>query len=174
MLAIAAPEGSLVDLGLAQVTGFEAIRFETASRFAITAAALAALETVQLAYTTRFGDSTAPGLLLRGPGVFLLSGFALEGLDGFRRLAGGNRDLIDVSAHDPYPADAGESPFLAMLPHCAASEFVAGNIAWQAVAGAYTILRGYGQAAFLGPVQLMFQIRVDGVAEGWSSADFIL
>lgn len=82
VLAIALATGAVLDLGQATVTGFEALRFETASRLAITAAALLPIERIELTHTGRIAGGETAGLVLRGPGVFDMSAFTVEGLAG--------------------------------------------------------------------------------------------
>lgn len=120
-LAIALPPGGLLDLGQATVTGFEVLRFETASRLAIGASALLPIERIELTYATRLpgGATNGPAeLLLRGAGLFDLSGFAVEGLaerslriaidDGNGAVVFGGEDTADL-ANDSILGGAGDS-----------------------------------------------------------------
>jgi Ca2+-binding RTX toxin-like protein len=79
VLAIAVASGTLLDIGQAQVLGFEALRFDTAALLAVSATALAETETVILQFGAIQLDAK-PGFVLTGAGVFALGGFAIEGL----------------------------------------------------------------------------------------------
>jgi Ca2+-binding RTX toxin-like protein len=90
----------------------------------------------------------------------------------FGRVAGSNRDLIDVSHYTPitlFPALG----FQSVVPFGSADDGKAGVISYQVIGGAYTILRGYQGTNILGFADLEFEIRVD-IAGPWTSADFIL
>jgi Ca2+-binding RTX toxin-like protein len=118
VLAIALPTGAVLDLGQATVMGFEVLRFETASRLAITAAALLPIERIELTHAGRITGGETAGLVLRGPGVFDMSAFAVEGLagrafrifidDGDGAVVFGGEETADL-AHDVIIGGAGNS-----------------------------------------------------------------
>ncbi len=86
LLALALPHGALLDLSRAELLGIEALRFETATRLAISAEALLDLLLVDLAYDPAAAGGLAPGFVLGGVGDFILGAMDIRSSQGGQRL----------------------------------------------------------------------------------------
>lgn len=118
VLSLALDTGLTLDLGQATVVGFEALRFESASRLALTAGALLPIGRIELTYNGRVAGGETAGLVLRGAGVFDMSASTVSGLagrglrvfldDGNGAVVFGGEDTADL-ANDVILGGAGDS-----------------------------------------------------------------